>query len=74
MKKERIYTESCIEVSIRKEAKEQIQTLAARQNVDVEQVSEELVRRGLEIYLNRGILSKRKGETNEKVNGENERS
>jgi hypothetical protein len=51
MKKERIYTESCIEVSIRKEAKEQIQALAACQNIDVEQVSEELVRCGLEIYL-----------------------
>jgi hypothetical protein len=51
MKKERVYMETYIEVSIRKEVKEQIQTLAARQNIGVEQASEDLVRCGLENYL-----------------------
>ncbi|MDR1949438.1 MAG: hypothetical protein LBQ38_08600 [Spirochaetaceae bacterium] len=40
-----------MEISVRKEVKERIQSLAARQNIDVEQVSEALVRRGLETYL-----------------------
>ncbi|MDR0403937.1 MAG: hypothetical protein LBH35_10160 [Treponema sp.] len=40
-----------MEISVRKGVREQIQTLAARQNIDVEQASEELVRRGLETYL-----------------------
>jgi hypothetical protein len=40
-----------MEVNVRKGLKKQIQTLAARRNIDVEQASEELVRRGLETYL-----------------------
>ncbi|MDR0388721.1 MAG: hypothetical protein LBH73_01465 [Spirochaetaceae bacterium] len=40
-----------MEINVRKGVREQIQTLAARQNIDVEQASEELVRRGLETYL-----------------------
>lgn len=40
-----------IEIRVRKGVGEQIQTLAARQNIDPDQASEELVRRGLEAYL-----------------------
>jgi hypothetical protein len=51
MKKETVCLKDYMEVSIRKGLKEQLQTLAARQNIDVERTSEELVRRGLETYL-----------------------
>jgi hypothetical protein len=51
MKKEKVCLKCSIEISVRKGLKEQIQTLAARQNIDEEQASEELVRRGLETYL-----------------------
>jgi hypothetical protein len=51
MKKEKVCLKGYMEVSVRKGLKEQIQTLAARQNIDVEKASEELVRRGLETYL-----------------------
>ncbi|MDR0709541.1 MAG: hypothetical protein LBF77_05700 [Spirochaetaceae bacterium] len=40
-----------MKISVRKGVREQIQTLASCQNMDVEQASEELVRRGLETYL-----------------------
>jgi hypothetical protein len=40
-----------MEISVRKGLREQIQILAARQNIDEEQALEELVRRGLETYL-----------------------
>jgi hypothetical protein len=51
MKKEKVELKCSMEVSVRKGLKEQIKTLAARQNIDEEQASEELVRRGLETYL-----------------------
>ncbi|MDR1175169.1 MAG: hypothetical protein LBK83_06855 [Treponema sp.] len=51
MEKEKLCLKDYMEVSVRKGLKEQIQTLAARQNIDVERASEELVRRGLETYL-----------------------
>jgi L-lactate utilization protein LutB len=51
MKKERLCLKDYMEISVRKGVREQLQTLAACQNMDLEQVSEELVRRGLETYL-----------------------
>jgi hypothetical protein len=40
-----------MEISVRKGVKERIQALAACQNIDIEQVSEALVRHGLKTYL-----------------------
>jgi hypothetical protein len=51
MKKERFCLKDYMKISVRKGVREQIQTLASCQNMDVEQASEELVRRGLETYL-----------------------
>ncbi|MDR0449756.1 MAG: hypothetical protein LBH26_00650 [Treponema sp.] len=51
MKKESFYLKNYMEISVPKGFGEQIQSLAARQNIDAEQMPEELVRRGLETYL-----------------------
>jgi hypothetical protein len=40
-----------MEISVHKGIKEQIHTLALSQNIDIEEASEELVRRGLKTYL-----------------------
>jgi hypothetical protein len=51
MKKEKLRLKDYMEISVRKGVRKQIQTLVACQNIDPEQVSEALIRRGLETYL-----------------------
>jgi hypothetical protein len=60
MKKERLCPKDCMEVRVRKGVKEQLKLLAARQNIGVEQVSEALVRRGLEAYVAERATDKKK--------------
>jgi hypothetical protein len=51
MKKEQRCLKNYMKISVHKGIKEQIQTLASRQNIAIEEASGELVRRGLETYL-----------------------
>jgi hypothetical protein len=50
MKKKRVFLKNYTKISVHKGVRKQIQTLAARQNIDVERASEDLIRCGLEIY------------------------